>query len=208
MSGKASVRLRLRRSDSLALRQMPPLPLPVLPQLPLESSSAVAADAETHGNVGDGRSPAGRRPPAGDIEEEVGACSSLEDFSIFFFFYATHVGAGRRFCSDTPPPVRARYHAFHSAIISVFHDRRTKRSSTRKASFKLLHDAQSCSLGSGNLAAVSYGGREKNLRRDFGLQEARFCYVRRSLSVHESSIRRDFKRSHKTGKRSLRGKSM
>lgn len=85
MSGKASVRLRLRRSDSLALRQMPPLPLPVLPQLPLESSSAVAADAETHGNVGDGRSPAGRRPPAGDIEEEVGACSSLEDFSIFFF---------------------------------------------------------------------------------------------------------------------------
>lgn len=89
MSGKASVRLRLRRSDSLALRQMPPLPLPVLPQLPLESSSAVAADAETHGNVGDGRSPAGRRPPAGDIEEEVGACSSLEDFSIFFFMPRT-----------------------------------------------------------------------------------------------------------------------
>lgn len=77
MIGKASVRLRLRRSDSLALRQMPPLP--VLPQLPLESSSA--ADADTQGNVGDGRSPAGRPPARG--EEEVGASSPLEAFSIF-----------------------------------------------------------------------------------------------------------------------------
>lgn len=83
MSGRASVRLRLRSSDSLALRQMP-LPLPVLPQLPLESSSAVVEEAETHGNVGDGS-----RPPGPRREEVVGPTTSFEEvFSIY-----THVGA-------------------------------------------------------------------------------------------------------------------
>lgn len=82
LSGRASVRLRLRSSDSLALRQM--LPLPVLPQLPLESSSAVVEEAETHGNVGDGS-----RPPGPRREEVAGPTTSFEEvFSIY-----THVGA-------------------------------------------------------------------------------------------------------------------
>lgn len=82
MSGRASVRLRLRRSDSLALRQIPPLPpLPVLPQLPLESSSAVV-DAETQGNVGDGRRPPGPRPEDEEVDGASPTTSFEEVFSI------------------------------------------------------------------------------------------------------------------------------
>lgn len=165
MIGKASVRLRLRRSDSLALRQMPPpLPaLPVLPQLPLESSSAV--DADTHGNVGDGRRP--RPRPDGD-DEEAGASptTSLEVFSItlgasahrtplFFCFFG----------STTPPPARRRRRASsQKAIINAFHDRRSSLSLFGTFFLQLRHDFVPTSaarwkrslVGSGsNLAAIS-----------------------------------------------------
>lgn len=127
MIGKASVRLRLRSRDSLALRQMPPpLPaLPVLPQLPLESSSAV--DADTHGNVGDGRRP--RPGPDGD-DEEAGASptTSLEEVFSITLRASTH-RTPLFFCffgSTTPPPARRRRDASSQrAIINAFHDRRS-----------------------------------------------------------------------------------
>lgn len=142
--GSASVRLRFRSNDSLALRQMP---LPVLPQLPLESSSTAAA-AVTHGIVGDGR-----RPPA---VVEAGAAAARPVLVVVGSPLARSdivvVGAaGRRFFTHTSSRPYAPLH--DSGLPSQSHVRvyyRSQRRSSRKPRKQRVSESQSVAVGSGS----------------------------------------------------------